>query len=62
MRVDHAGTIIMGEPLDFSAKGYIELDEDSSPNFSGEEMTMQEFAEEYNRVHSDSPEMGGMSL
>lgn len=62
VRVDHAGTIIMGEPLDFSAKGYIELDEDSSPNFSGEEMTMQEFAEEYNRVHSDSPEMGGMSL
>lgn len=59
--VDHAGTLIMGERLDFGEKGYIELDEDSSPNFSGDEMSISEFSEEYARVQTDTgQQLGGM--
>ncbi len=33
----------MKEPLDFGDKDYISLDEDSAPNFTGTEMTLDEF-------------------
>ncbi len=42
--VNHAGTIITKEPIDFGEAGYISFDDDSSPNFLGEEMTAEEFA------------------
>ena len=42
--VNHAGTIITKEPIDFGKAGYISFDDDSSPNFLGEEMTAEEFA------------------
>ena len=41
--VNHAGTVILKEPLDFGDRDYIPLDEDSSPNFTGEEMDLEEF-------------------
>ncbi len=59
--VDHAGTLIMGERLNFKGNGHIELDEDSSPNFSGEERTIREFMEEYAGVQTDTgQQLGGM--
>lgn len=36
--VNHAGTIITKEPIIFGEEGYIELDDDSSPNFLGDHM------------------------
>ena len=58
--VNRAGTVITKEPIDFGTDGYIELDEDSSPNFLGEEMTVEEFSatdfsEEYDQT-------GGITL
>ena len=58
--VDHAGSIVVKEPIDFGESGNIQLDEDSSPNFTGEEMTAEEFigidfSENYEQT-------GGMSL
>ena len=44
--VNHGGTILLKEVLDFGEQGYIPLDEDTEPNFLGEEMTAEEFAEE----------------
>ena len=43
--VNHGGTILLQEALEFGESGYIELDEDSSPNFTGELMTAEEFAD-----------------
>ena len=43
--VNHGGTILLREMLDFGEDGYIELNEDSSPNFNGELMTTEEFAD-----------------
>lgn len=44
--VNHGGTILLKEALDFGEIGYIPLDDDTEPNFTGEEMTATEFAEE----------------
>ena len=41
--VNHAGTIITKEPIIFGEEGYIEFDDDSSPNFLGDHMSIEEF-------------------
>ena len=56
--VNHGGTILLKEVLDFGEQGYIPLDEDTEPNFLGEEMTAEEFAEE--ETLDESMQLGGM--
>ena len=58
--VNHGGTVLMRDILDFGESGYIPLDEDTEPNFLGEEMTAEEFAEE--ETLDESMQMGGMQL
>ena len=58
--VNHGGTVLLKEVLDFGEQGYISLDEDTEPNFTGEEMTAEEFAEE--ETLDESMQMGGMQL
>ena len=55
--VNHAGTVILKEPLEFGERDYIPLNEDSSPNFTGEQMTLDEFRQ---RNFEESITMGGM--
>ena len=43
--VNHAGSILLPDAFDFGKRTYIELDEDSSPNFLGERMGILEFQE-----------------
>lgn len=56
--VNHGGTVLMRDILDFGESGYIPLDEDTEPNFLGDEMTPSEFAEE--EVQDEAMQMGGM--
>lgn len=56
--VNHGGTVLMRDILDFGESGYIPLDEDTEPNFLGDEMTPSEFAEE--EVQDEALQMGGM--
>lgn len=56
--VNHGGTVLMRDILDFGESGYIPLDEDTEPNFLGETMTASEFAEE--EAQDESMQMGGM--
>ena len=56
--VNHGGTVLMRDILDFGKNGYIPLDEDTEPNFTGEEMTAEEFAEE--ETIDEALQMGGM--
>lgn len=55
--VNHTGSIVTKEPIDFKSKGYIVLDEDSSPNFLGENMSLYEFRE-YNPDQTEELSMG----
>lgn len=54
--VNHAGTVITKEPIDFGDAGSISFDEESSPNFVGEDMTLEEFAD------ADFTENEGMGM
>jgi len=55
--VNHTGSIVTKEPIDLKSKGYIVLDEDSSPNFLGENMSLYEFRE-YNPDQTEDLSMG----
>lgn len=56
--VNHGGTVLMRDILDFDESGYIPLNEDTEPNFLGETMTVSEFAEE--EAQDEAMQMGGM--
>lgn len=61
--VNHAGTIITKEPIIFGEEGYIEFDDDSSPNFLGDEMSIEEFLNtDFSQDEDESQTMGGMQL
>lgn len=59
--INYGGTILMKEIIDFGENGYIELDDDSSPNFLSEEMTVKEFAEA-EMDEGQGLQIGGMQL
>lgn len=44
--VNHAGTLLMREPIELGKNGYLELDDDSALNFLGYEQTIKEFLDE----------------
>ncbi|WP_407383427.1 LPD28 domain-containing protein, partial [Ruminococcus sp.] len=64
--VNHAGSCITKEPIDFGSDGYIQFNYDTEPNFLGEEMTVEEFADaDFSEDESadDEPiQSGGMKL
>lgn len=61
--VNHAGTIITKEPIIFGEEGFLEFDEDSAPNFLGDEMTIEEFQNaDLTQDEDESQQMGGMQL
>lgn len=61
--VNHAGTIITKEPIIFGEEGYIAFDDDSSPNFLGDHMSVEEFLNtDFSQDEDESLMMGGMQL
>lgn len=59
--VNHGGTVLMKEILDFGESGFISFDKDSDPNFLGYTMTPQEFAGE-EQTEGENQEFGGLQL
>ena len=49
---NHGGSVITKEPIDFGKEGYISFTEETSPNFTGESMTLEEF------MRDQSPQEG----
>ncbi|MDO4562516.1 MAG: hypothetical protein Q4C12_01645 [Clostridia bacterium] len=43
--VNHGGSVITKFPIDFGDDGYISFDDDTSPNFLGEHMTIWEYVQ-----------------
>ena len=61
--VNYGGSILVQQPFEFGEDGYIQLDEDSSPNFTGEEMTAEEFAAmDFTEDSDEDFDIGGMSI
>ena len=55
--VNHGGTVLMREVLDFGKDGYVPLNEDTEPNFLGEDLTLAEYM---NGEFEQGQTMGGM--
>ena len=54
---NHAGSIITKEPIELGKQGYISLNQDNSPNFLGENMSIYMFRE-YDPDQSEEMSMG----
>lgn len=57
--VNHGGSVILKEALDFGKKGYIALTEDTDPNFFGEQMNFRAFIEQ---GQNEDLSLGGMKF
>ena len=44
VRVDHAGSIVSKEPIDFGERDHIELNDETDPNFLGGTLTFEEYS------------------
>ena len=61
--VNHGGTVLTKEPIDFGGADRIDLTEDTSPNFLGGVMRVHDFiadSMEELRQYSVEPQFGGM--
>jgi len=57
--VNHSGSVITKEPIDLGEQGYIRFTEDTSPNFTGETMSLYQFREySPEQTMSEDEEMG----
>ncbi len=55
--VNHAGSVVTREPINLGDQGYISFTDETSPNFTGEVMSLYEFRG-YDPEQSQSEEMG----
>ena len=61
--VNHGGTVLVKEPIDFGGADRINLTEDTSPNFLGGAMRVHDFMAaslDELRQYSEEPQLGGM--
>ena len=61
--VNHGGTVLTKEPIDFGGADRIDLTEDTSPNFLGGAMRVHDFMAaslDELRQYSEEPQLGGM--
>lgn len=55
--VNHGGSVVTNDPIDFGDKGYLELTDETAPNFTGEELSFAEYMR-----GEDGQQMGEQSL
>ena len=55
--VNHGGSVILKEPLEFGESGYIPLDEETSPNFSSEEEDFSDFLSDAAQQETEEMQM-----
>lgn len=61
--VNHGGSVITDEPIDFGKRGYIAFTKDTEPNFIGNEMTIGEYMRgEFEQSETESQQTGGLQL
>ena len=61
--VNHSGTVITKEAIEFGAEGYIIFDDDSSLSFLGGHMTLGEFMDtDFTQNKDESQTIGGMQV
>ena len=60
--VDHAGTVLTREPIDLGENDCIELDEETSPNFLGDELTLRDYlTADFSEEETEEQNMEGIT-
>ena len=60
--VNHAGTVLTREPIELGENECIEFDEETSPNFLGDEMTLRDYlTAEFSENETEEQSMEGMT-
>ena len=60
--VNHFGSIVTKEPVEFGEKGFIEFTEETEPHFTGRSVTFAEFMEEGLSLNEDSVRISGQVM
>ena len=57
--VNHGGSVITAEPLDFGTAEYISFTDETCPNFLGQSVTIGSYMRgEYEQTESEAPQIG----
>ncbi|MCD7872321.1 MAG: hypothetical protein LUG21_03275 [Clostridiales bacterium] len=60
--VNHGGSVLMNEKLDFGEAGYIELKDETEPNFTGQEISIDDYVADNFSIEEIEEQSGGMNL
>lgn len=60
--VNHGGSVLTDEKLDFGEKGFIELNDETEPNFTGQEISIDDYVTENFCLDESEEQAGGMNL
>ena len=60
--VNHFGSIVTKEPVDFGEKGFIEFTDDTEPNFTGRSISFSEFMDNRLSLNYFPNQMSGISM
>lgn len=62
VRVNHGGSILTSESIDFGEKGYIEFTDETKPNFLGQGLSIDDYVTENFTMDISGQQTGGMNL
>ena len=60
--VNHGGSVLTNETIDFGENGYIELKDETEPNFKGQEISIDEYVTENFSLDESEEQSGGLNL
>ncbi len=60
--VNHFGSIVTKEPVDFGETGFIEFTEDTEPNFTGRSISFSEFMDNRLSMNNSTNQIFEMSM
>lgn len=62
VRVNHGGSVITTDNIDFGEEGYIEFTEETEPNFLGQIISIDDYVSENFTIEESEEQTGGMNL
>ena len=60
--VNHGGSVLTNETIDFGENGYIELKDETEPNFTGQEISIDDYVTDHFSLDESEEQSGGMNL
>lgn len=62
VKVNHGGLVITSENIDFGEEGYIEFTDETAPNFTGQDISIDDYVTENYTLDEGEKQTGGINL